>query len=143
MRKILVSGFALLSLLGTVATIPPANAQQVGGIPFTHSDGGNYGYDNRGKGMDYGKGKPGGEYGERDRNHRDDYGKRDDNSGRYTKDHDCKFNCDGKYTDNLGPYGKGDSDRDWRYNKYNNSGGKLGNGGYDNGNRGPVRIRPL
>jgi hypothetical protein len=139
MRKILVSGFALLTLVGAAATLSPAGAQEVGGTPFSNSAG-SYGYDSRGKGMEYGKGKTSEEYGKSDRYHRDDYSKRYDNGDRYSKDRDCQYNCGSKYSDNHGSYGKGYSDRDGSYNKYNN---KYGNSGYENGNRAPIRIRPL
>jgi hypothetical protein len=48
MRKIFVSGFALFAVVGAVAIVSPANAQQAGGIPLSQNG---YGDNHYGKGQ--------------------------------------------------------------------------------------------
>jgi hypothetical protein len=127
MRKILVSSFALLTVVGGAALVSPAHAQQAGGIPLSHNDG-NYG------GNDYGKGKDG-------------------SYGRYGQGN-CQYSCGGRhggngYSNGYGNgkgygngYGNGYGDGKGYGNGYGNS---YGNGkGYGNGyGYGSAPIRPL
>jgi hypothetical protein len=67
MRKIFVSGFALFAVVGAVAIVSPANAQQAGGIPLSQNGYGDnhYGKDNcqYNCGGNYGGNKYGNVYG--------------------------------------------------------------------------------
>jgi hypothetical protein len=65
MRKIFVSGFALFAVVGAVAIVSPANAQQAGGIPLSQNGYGDKHYGNcqYNCGGNYGGNKYGNGYG--------------------------------------------------------------------------------
>jgi hypothetical protein len=124
MRNILFSGLALLALVGAVAPVSPAAAQQTGGVSVDRRNGADAGNDKGGFGH----------WNDLNRD-RDGRNRGDDRSHDYRKDrHD------------LGEAGRGDGNyrnSDWGYyrNKENGSHQGYGNdGGYGGG---PIRIRPL
>src|SRR5690349_9251563 len=121
MRKILTSGFAVLTLVGALASLSPASAQpalgvETGGLSMMHRG------DGTGGGNGPGNGSGGGRYGNPDKDHGDHrYGKG------YDKDRDDHRYGKGYGNEHDNDRGKGYGGKDW--GRDNDRGGRYGNNG--------------